>query len=79
VVNFRYRGARRRSTRMLNDLNARLVAEIQKRSIAIPSSYAIDGKNAIRVCNLNHRSTCSDFDALVAASVSIGEELEKAR
>jgi aromatic-L-amino-acid/L-tryptophan decarboxylase len=76
VVNFRYRGTRRLRAAVLNDLNARLVAEIQRRSIAIPSLYSIDGKNAIRVCNLNHRSARSDFDALVAASVSIGEELE---
>jgi prophage DNA circulation protein len=62
---------------MLNDLNAQLVAEIQKRGIAIPSAYSIDGKSAVRVCNLNHRSTQSDFDALVAAAVSVGEELEK--
>jgi glutamate/tyrosine decarboxylase-like PLP-dependent enzyme len=78
VVNFRYRGTRRRSLRALNDLNDRLVAEIQKRSIAIPSSYSIEGKNAVRVCNLNHRSTRGDFDALVEAAVSIGEELETA-
>ena len=77
VVNFRFRGTRRRSAKVLNALNAQLVAEIQKRGIAIPSSYSIDGKNSIRVCNLNHRSTRSDFDALIAASVSIGEELEK--
>ena len=75
VVNFRFRGTGRRHTRALNDLNAQLVAEIQKRGIAIPSSYSIDGKNAIRVCNLNHRSDHSDFDALVAAAVSVGEEL----
>lgn len=78
VVNFRYRGRRRRRADVLNDLNARLVTEIQKRSIAIPSSYSIDGKHAIRVCNLNHRSTQEDFDALVAATISIGEELERA-
>jgi glutamate/tyrosine decarboxylase-like PLP-dependent enzyme len=77
VVNFRFRGTRRRSIRMLNDLNAQLVAEIQKRGIAIPSAYSIDGKSAVRVCNLNHRSTQSDFDALVEAAVSVGEELEK--
>jgi aromatic-L-amino-acid decarboxylase len=77
VVNFRYRGTRRRSAAVLNELNARLVAEIQKRGIAIPSSYSINGKNAVRVCNLNHRSARRDFDALVVASVAIGEELEK--
>ena len=78
VVNFRYRGTRRRRAALLNDLNARLVAEIQKRGIAIPSSYTVDGKHAIRICNLNHRSGLEDFDALVAAAVSIGEELERA-
>jgi aromatic-L-amino-acid decarboxylase len=76
VVNFRYRGTKRRSARFLNELNARLVAEIQKRSIAIPSSYTIDRKNTVRVCNLNHRSSASDFEALVDASISIGQELE---
>ena len=53
------------------------MAEIQKRGIAIPSSYSIDGKDSIRVCNLNHRSSFGDFEALIAAAVSIGEELEK--
>jgi glutamate/tyrosine decarboxylase-like PLP-dependent enzyme len=77
VVNCRFRGTRRRSARVLNDLNARLVAEIQKRGIAIPSSYSIAGKGSIRVCNLNHRSSDSDFEALVAAVVLIGEELER--
>ena len=78
VTNFRYRGTRRRSDKVLNELNARLVAEIQMRSIAIPSSYTIDGKQAIRVCNLNHRSDRSDFEALVAAAIEVGEELERA-
>ena len=76
VVNFRFRGTRRRSNQVLNDLNARLVAEIQKRGIAIPSAYTVAGKTSIRVCNLNHRSSDGDFEALIAASVSIGEELE---
>ena len=76
VVNFRYRGTRRRGAAFLNDLNAQLVAEIQKRGIAIPSSYTVDRRNAVRVCNLNHRSTRGDFDALVHAAVTIGEELE---
>jgi aromatic-L-amino-acid decarboxylase len=78
VTNFRYRGSRRRSDKVLNELNARLVAEIQMRSIAIPSSYAIDGKQAVRVCNLNHRSDRSDFEALVKAAIEVGEELERA-
>ncbi|MGH7459885.1 MAG: hypothetical protein ACREMA_02505 [Longimicrobiales bacterium] len=76
VLNFRYRG-KRLGQRVLNELNARLVAEIQMRGLAIPSSYSVNGKTSIRVCNLNHRSRQSDFDALTAAAVSIGNELAR--
>jgi glutamate/tyrosine decarboxylase-like PLP-dependent enzyme len=74
VLNFRYRG-KISGDPALNELNAHLVAEIQRRGVAIPSSYSINGKTSIRVCHLNHRSRQSDFDALVAAAVSIGDEL----
>lgn len=76
VVNFRYRGTRRKSDAVLNELNARIVAEIQMRGIAIPSSYVIDGKHTIRVCNLNHRSERKDFDALVEAVLAVGRDLQ---
>ena len=77
VVNFRYRGKRRTTSSALNALNRRLVAEIQKRGIAIPSPYSVRGKATVRVCNLNHRSRRSDFDALVQAAEEIGQELER--
>jgi glutamate/tyrosine decarboxylase-like PLP-dependent enzyme len=76
VVNFRYRGTRSLTPESLNVLNRRLVAEIQLRGIAIPSSETIRGNASIRVCNLNHRSRVSDFDALVESVESIGRELE---
>jgi aromatic-L-amino-acid decarboxylase len=76
VVNFRYRGARRLPERILNQLNERLVGEIQRRGIAIPSLYAIGGKSCVRVCNLNQRSQRSDFEMLVQACEQIGAELE---
>ncbi|HEX9565574.1 MAG TPA: pyridoxal-dependent decarboxylase [Gemmatimonadaceae bacterium] len=79
VLNFRYRGTRRLNNGVLNSLNARLVAEIQRRGIAIPSSYLVGGQRAVRVCNLNHRSRRSDFDALVNAAVTIGRRLERGR
>lgn len=75
VVNFRYRGQGRRSPARLNVLNRLLVKEIQARGIAIPSPYEVNGKASIRVCNLNQRSQRSDFDALVEAAESLGEEL----
>jgi len=76
IVNFRYRGSRLRSEKVLNRLNASLVGEIQKRGIAIPSLYAVGGKSCVRVCNLNQRSQRSDFDALVDACEQLGAELE---
>jgi aromatic-L-amino-acid decarboxylase len=76
LVNFRYRGGRKRPERAVNRLNERLVGEIQKRGIAIPSLYAIGGKACVRVCNLNQRSQRSDFEALVQACEQIGAELE---
>src|SRR3984893_7980684 len=46
--------------------------EIRKRGIAIPSLYAIGGKSCVRVCNLNHLSQRSDFEALVQACEEVG-------
>lgn len=79
VVNFRYRGRGKASEKALNRLNERLVGEIQIRGIAIPSLYAIRGKTAVRVCNLNQRSQRSDFEALVKACEQIGAELEQGK
>lgn len=76
IVNFRYRGRRPLPARAVNRLNERLVGEIQRRGIAIPSLYAIGGKSCVRVCNLNQRSQRSDLQALVEACEQIGAELE---
>jgi glutamate/tyrosine decarboxylase-like PLP-dependent enzyme len=76
VVNFRYRGRRRLAKKAIDRLNERLVGEIQKRSLAIPSLYTIGGKSCVRVCNLNQRSQRSDFETLVQSCEQIGAELE---
>ena len=60
----------------MNRLNDSLVSEIQKRGIDIPSLYAIGGKSCVRVCNLNHLSQRSDFEALVQACEELGVEHE---
>jgi glutamate/tyrosine decarboxylase-like PLP-dependent enzyme len=77
IVNFRYRGKQSRSDRFLNSLNQQLVTEIQRRGLAIPSLYTINGKSCVRVCNLNQRSRRSDFESLVAACERIGSKLER--
>lgn len=59
----------------LNALNEEILVELQMRGIAVPSQTVLDGMFAIRVCITNHRSTDSDFDLLIEAVASIGEEL----
>ncbi|MDX6693989.1 MAG: aromatic-L-amino-acid/L-tryptophan decarboxylase [Blastocatellia bacterium] len=64
IVCFRYVD-KRLSEAELNDLNAELLAELQERGIAAPSSTMLDGKYALRVAITNHRSRREDFDLLV--------------
>lgn len=59
----------------LDALNAELLLRLQERGIAVPSSTIIDGRFAIRVANVNHRSTSADFDLLFDGVVAIGREL----
>ncbi|MDE2275193.1 MAG: aspartate aminotransferase family protein [Burkholderiales bacterium] len=47
-----------------------LVADLQESGIAVPSTTRIDGRTAIRVAVVNHRTTAADIDALVDAVLS---------
>ena len=78
IVNFRYlvRGLHEEA---LNDLNARILVALQESGIAVPSSTVLHGRFAIRVSVTNHRSRREDFDALLAAVVRLGEELNPRR
>ncbi len=58
-----------------DELNARLVAELQIRGIAAPSTCRIGQSLCIRINITNHRSRDEDFDVLVAAMERIGAEL----
>ena len=73
IVNFRYR-ANGIDGDALNSLNARILIALQERGIAVPSSTLVNGRFAIRVAITNHRSRREDFEALVAATIEIGEE-----
>ena len=73
VVNYRYT-AKGLDEEALNKLNARILVALQERGIAAPSSTLLRSRFAIRVCITNHRSRREDFEALVQASVALGQE-----
>lgn len=60
---------------MLDELNAKILAELQEQGIAAPSSTTIRGKNVLHVAHTNHRSRREDFDILVREVIRIGKEL----
>jgi aromatic-L-amino-acid/L-tryptophan decarboxylase len=74
ITNYRYykEGL---SNEELNELNKNILMTIQERGIASPSSTLLHGIYCIRCAIVNHRSTKSDFDALIKATVEIGDEL----
>ncbi len=59
----------------LDALNLDIVAELQLRGIAAPSTTRVGGKTAIRVALTNHRTRTEDLEILVAAICRIGKEL----
>lgn len=77
IVCFRYRG-RGGDDEKLNALNAELLMRLQEHGIAVPTNASIDGKFALRVANVNHRSRREDFEVLVEAVRRLGAELERA-
>ncbi len=58
----------------LDRLNRSVVATLQERGVAAPSTTTIRGKIAIRVAITNHRSRADDFDLLVSSTVAIARE-----
>jgi aromatic-L-amino-acid/L-tryptophan decarboxylase len=59
----------------LDRLNRDVVAGLQERGIAAPSTTRVHGKLAIRVAITNHRSRRADFDILVEAIDALASEL----
>ena len=64
VVCFRYVG-KGMSAADLDELNAKILIRLQEEGVAVPSGVSVNGKFALRVANVNHRSRLSDFDVLV--------------
>ncbi len=74
IVCFRYNPGNLNQAE-LNQLNHEILLQIHERGIAVPSSTRLNGDYLIRVANTNHRSRREDFDVLVEAVLSIGQEL----
>jgi glutamate/tyrosine decarboxylase-like PLP-dependent enzyme len=73
IVCFRYNPSGK-TEQELFDLNKHILMELHERGIAAPSFTILNGKYAIRVANVNHRSKKEDFEALVRGVLLIGRE-----
>lgn len=61
-----------------DELNTRVVAELQKRGIAAPSTTRLgDGVLAIRCCLMNHRANLEDMDVTIDGVLQIVEEMRR--
>ena len=63
----------------LNDLNERLMTELQWSGRVFPSNAVIGGRYAIRACIVNYRTEAPDMDALAELTVETGRRLEAER
>jgi aromatic-L-amino-acid/L-tryptophan decarboxylase len=69
IVCFRYR------SEDSDRVNAKIVIDIQEAGIAVPSTTTIEGRLAIRVAIVNHRTQRCDLDALIAAVLKLGDAI----
>jgi glutamate/tyrosine decarboxylase-like PLP-dependent enzyme len=74
VVCFRFR-ADGLDEAVLNHLNEELLIRLQLSGAAVVTGTMLHGKQAIRMCNVNHRSRREDFDLLVREVIRIGTTL----
>ncbi|MDO9053640.1 MAG: aspartate aminotransferase family protein [Gallionella sp.] len=71
IVCFRYRSAE------ADRINADIVVALQESGIAAPSTTRINGQLAIRAAIVNHRTRTGDIDALIAATLAFGADIER--
>ncbi|MFZ6734621.1 pyridoxal phosphate-dependent decarboxylase family protein [Undibacterium sp. Ji42W] len=74
IVCFRYR-VDGLSDEASDVLNANIVMALQESGIAAPSTTIINKRLAIRAAIVNHRTTSADIDALLNATLAIGEQI----
>lgn len=73
VVCFRFRADL--TEEKLNALNEELLLRLQESGVAVPSGTTINGRYALRVAIVNHRSKFEHFDQLVCSTVGMGAAL----
>jgi aromatic-L-amino-acid/L-tryptophan decarboxylase len=53
--------------------NARIAVALQESGIVAPSTTTVNGRLAIRAALFNHRTGAADIDALIGASIALGQ------
>jgi len=69
IVCFRFR------CKQADQVNADIVIALQESGVAVPSTTSLNGNFAIRAAIVNHRTSSNDIDALLAATISCGQNL----
>jgi aromatic-L-amino-acid decarboxylase len=67
IVCFRYRSDKP------NELNSKIVVDLQESGIVAPSTTVLNGHLAIRAAIVNHRTRKRDIDALIEATIAFGD------
>jgi glutamate/tyrosine decarboxylase-like PLP-dependent enzyme len=80
ITTFRYRPAAIAAAPVayLDELNQRLVAALQTGGETYVSNAVIDGRQFLRACVVNFRTTRSDIEALAEAVVQHGRKIHQA-
>jgi glutamate/tyrosine decarboxylase-like PLP-dependent enzyme len=60
----------------LDDLNQRILVELQEGGLAVVSGTRISGKFALHVAHTNHRSRREDFDILIEEVIRLGDQIQ---
>ncbi len=55
-----------------------IMFRLQESGVAVPSDTMLDGRHALRVAVVNHRTREADLDLLVDAVLRLGAEIEDA-
>ena len=76
AVCFRYLSqSNRLNSAELDELNLRILRNVQQRGRVYLSNATIHGKFALRACIVNHRTTPSDIEAVVDEVLKVGRDL----
>lgn len=78
-VCFRYRRKRQISETELNRLNTMILKRVIERGRVYLSNALLRQRFCLRACIVNHRTTNSDIDSVIAEVLSAAEEIQSAR